>query len=98
MKNVAVLFDAKDFTHSQYDQAWEALKAAGYSHPKGLLSHVGFDSPNGGMMVVDIWESAEAFAEFGKTLGPIMAKVGANLPDPKIIPAYYVYLAQTEMA
>src|ERR1700757_4164488 len=98
MKNVVVIFDAPGFTTAQYDQAWEDLKAAGFQHPKGLLSHAGAANPEGGMTVVDIWESAEAFAEFGKTLIPILQSTGAILTEPRIIPAHFVYMAQPEMA
>jgi hypothetical protein len=46
-------------------------------------------------MVVDVWESADAFAEFGKTLVPIIQKTGAEVPEPKVIPARY-FLAGVE--
>ena len=98
MENVVVIFKSPDFTSKHYDQVWEDLKAAGQSHPKGLISHVGFANPAGGWMVVDVWESAEAFAEFGKTLIPIIQKSGVNVGEPQIIPAHYVYQPQTEMA
>jgi len=68
------------------------------SYYQRLLSHVGFANPEGGWMVVDVWESAEAFAEFGKILFPLVQKTGVNVPEPKIIPAYYFYQAQTENA
>jgi len=95
MKNVVVIFDAPKFTAENYDQVWEDLQAAGFSHPQGLLSHVGFPSPNGGWMVVDVWESGDAFAEFGKTLIPIIQKSGVEVPEPKVIPAHF-FLAGME--
>jgi hypothetical protein len=90
MKNVVVLFNAPGFTAEHYDRVWEDLHAAGIIHPKGLLSHVGFANPNGNWNVVDVWESEEAFAEFGKTLIPILQQIGAPVPPPTIIPAHYV--------
>jgi hypothetical protein len=98
MKNVVIFFHGPEFTANQYAQAWEGLRAAGHSHPKGLLSHVAYANSDGGIDIVDVWESTEAFSEFGNTLGPIMQKIGVNLPQPQIIPAHYVYLGQTEMA
>jgi hypothetical protein len=98
MENVVVLFNSKDFTASMYDKAWEDLRSSGFSNPKGLLSHVAYVNANGAIDVVDVWESADAFAEFGKTLGPIMEKSGVSLPDPKIIPAHNFYQGQPEMA
>jgi hypothetical protein len=96
MQKVVVLVGSPEFTANHYDQTWDAIRAAGHSHPKGLLSHVGFANPDGGWQVVDVWESAEAFAEFGQILFPIVQKIGVNLPEPKIIPAYYFYQAETE--
>jgi len=40
-----------------------ALRAAGQSHPKRLISHVSFANPNADWNVVDIWEPAEPFVE-----------------------------------
>jgi hypothetical protein len=96
MKNVVVVFSSPEFTSKHYDQVWDDLRAAGESHPKGLISHVGFAKPDGGWMVVDVWESAEAFAEFGKTLLPIIQKTGVQVPDPMIVPAHYVLIGQSE--
>jgi hypothetical protein len=91
MEKVVVLVNSPDFNAKNYEQVWEDLRAAGYSHPKGLISHVGFAKPEGGWMVVDVWESAEAFNEFGKTLIPIIQKTGVKVNEPVIVPAHYVY-------
>src|SRR5689334_21058877 len=97
MQKVVVIVNSPELTSKQYDQTWEGIRAGGHSHPKGLLSHVGFANPDGGWKVVDVWESAEAFAEFGKILLPIVEKTGIKFPEPKIIPAHYFYQAQTEV-
>ena len=96
MKNVVVLFSAPGFTAKDFDQVWDDLRAAGQSHPKGLLSHVGFPKPDGSWNVVDVWESAEAFTEFGKTLGPILQKIGVPVPEPTVLPAHFVLVQQPE--
>ena len=96
MKNVVVLFNAPGFTSKHFDKVWEDLRAAGQAHPKGLISHVGFAKPDGSWMVVDVWKSEEAFMEFGKTLMPIIAKTGVNVPPPMVLPAHFVLLGQTE--
>ena len=98
MEKIVVIFSSPDFTSKHFDQVWDGIRAAGHSHPKGLLSHVGFAHPDGGWMVVDVWESAEAFAEFGKILLPLVQKTGVNVPDPKIAPVHYFYQLQTEDA
>ncbi|HLX93535.1 MAG TPA: hypothetical protein VKR32_17745 [Puia sp.] len=98
MENIVVVFKAPGFTSKDYDKVWDDLKAAGQSTPKGLLSHVGFAHPDGDWMVVDVWESAEAFGDFGKTLLPILQGTGVNVPQPTVVPAHYFYQAQTESA
>ena len=98
MQNVVVIMSSPEFTSKAYDQVWNDLKAAGQAKPQGLISHVGFAKPEGGWMVVDIWESQQAFEEFGKTLIPIIQKTGINVPQPQIVPAHYVLVPQNEHA
>ena len=96
MEKVAVIFNFPQLTAKEYDKVWNDLRAAGSSNPKGLISHVGFARPEGGWTVVDVWESADAFAEFGKILQPIMQKNGVEVPRPQVVPAHYVYIGQPE--
>ena len=96
MEKVVVLFNAPEFTANDYDMVWDELRAAGQSNPKGLISHVGFAGPEGGWMVVDVWESENAFNEFGKILMPIIQKIGVPVPPPRILPAHYVLVQQPE--
>ena len=96
MQNLVVLFNAPDFTAKHFDQVWDDLRAAGHASPKGLISHVGFSNPGGGWSVVDVWESEDAFSEFGKTLMPILQKSGVMMPPPQVIPAHFVLVPQHE--
>lgn len=98
MEKTVVIMSSPEFNAKNYDQVWDDLRAAGQSHPKGLISHVGFAKPEGGWMVVDVWESPQAFADFSKVLVPIIQKTGVNVPGPKIIPAHNVYELETEKA
>jgi hypothetical protein len=96
MKKVVVLFNFPNVSLKQYDAVWDDLRAAGYSNPKGLISHVGAATPDNGIMVVDVWESKEAFDEFGKTLMPIIAKQDVPMVQPQILPAHYVLVKQSQ--
>ena len=96
MQNVVVIFSAPQFSAQNYDQVWDDLRAAGQSNPKGMISHVGFSKPEGGWMVVDVWESEEAFNEFGKTLMPIIQRTGVQVPQPQVVPAHFVLVQQHE--
>ena len=85
-----VQFDFPDMKAKEYDQVWQDLRNAGHANPKGLIHHVGAPTEKG-MKVVDIWESAEKFNEFGKTLMPILTKQGFKATEPVVLPIYTVY-------
>jgi len=92
MKKVIVQFNIPGMTVKQYDQAWEDLRAAGESHPIGLLHHAGGQQGNN-IVCVDVWESAKAFNKFGETLMPILGKLGIAVVQvkPVITPVHYEY-------
>ena len=94
MERVIVQFNVPGVTSRIYDQIWDELRKAGHSHPAGLHHHVGAQQGDG-WMVVDVWESKEAFDKFSETLMPILAKAGVNmeLAKPVITPLYYEYEA-----
>jgi len=98
MKKVVVQFNFPNVSLKQYDAVWDGLRAAGHTHPKGLISHVGAATPEGGLLVVDVWESQEAFDEFGKTLMPLIAKQDIPMIQPRILPAHYVQVEHHELA
>ena len=93
MKKVLVQFDLKGMSVMQYDQIWKDLRASGHANPKGLLHHFGAPSTKG-MMVSDVWESAERFKEFGKVLMPIFEKNKIPKSDPLILPLHNEYNAK----
>ena len=91
-------FNFPNISLQQYDGVWDGLRASGNAHPRGLISHVGAATPDGGLLVVDVWESEEAFNEFGKTLLPLIARQNISMVSPKIFPAHYVQVEHTEIA
>jgi hypothetical protein len=96
MKQVTVHFDFPTATQKQYESVWDDLKASGNSHPKGLLFHVGAGGKNGGVMVTDVWESEQAFKEFGNVLMPFIQKSGLPVVEPDILETYNIYEAKHE--
>ena len=90
MKKLIIQFTIPGTTLEQYDQAWKDLRAAGHAKPKGLLYHVGAQNGSS-LVVVDIWESAEAFSKFSEVLGPILAKNGFPNVQPLMAPIHYEY-------
>ena len=93
MKKILVQFNIPGMTAKQFDQAWDELRKAGQEHPYGLIHHVaGQQGKN--WVVVDVWESQEAFDKFGETLGPILKRVGVTQVPPMITPVYYELSAE----
>ena len=92
MERVIVQFRIPGMTSRVYDQVWDELRNAGHSHPAGLHHHVGAQQGDS-WLVIDVWESQEAFNKFGETLMPILAKAGVNTDaaKPEITPVYYEY-------
>ena len=91
MKKIIVRFEFPKGTQKQYDAVWDDLKAKGYEHPQGLLFHTGAPMANGNWFVCDLWESEQAFNEFGKILMPIIEKQKFQDAKPEIMPAHFVY-------
>jgi hypothetical protein len=98
MQQVVIQFNFPNVSLQQYDKIWDDMKAAGHSHPKGLISHVGAPTGDGGLFVVDVWQSQEAFEEFGNILMPLLAKNDFPEVQPKVFPVHFVLVqAQEEM-
>ena len=52
--------------------------------PDGIISHAAGSMPDGTWIVVDVWESQEAFDQFlASRLGPAFEKVG-GMPQPDV--------------
>jgi hypothetical protein len=91
MKRVAVHFNFPHVSKHQYLAAWDQLRNNGYSHPKGLISHVGAHQPDGSLFMCDIWESEEDFRAFADVWMPILQKLDIPILQPVIMPVYYIY-------
>jgi hypothetical protein len=72
-----MIHDVLDGTLAEYDQVIKELEAAGHRSPPGHLSHVAARKGNG-YLVVDVWESQEAFERFGQILVPILERAGGH--------------------
>src|SRR5215210_1944817 len=90
---VMMVHTSPTLTRDRYDEVVRRLtggksrlQTKGDWPVQGLISHQAGDGPDG-FVVVDIWESEEAFAVFGETVGPIMEEVGITDP-PAVFPAY----------
>jgi quinol monooxygenase YgiN len=62
------------------------LGDAGGTWPAALISHAAGSAPDGSWVVVDVWQSQEAFDQFlASDLGPAFARAG-DLPQPDLTP------------
>jgi hypothetical protein len=98
MKQVVIHFEFPHTTQQQFIAAWDELRKIGQPNPKGLLFHVAAPMADGGLFVTDVWESEQAFIEFGKTLMPILEKLDIPRVKPSIMAAYNVYEHMQEKA
>ena len=76
-------------TTTQYDQVIIALEKAHAGNPPGRLYHVCYGDPSS-LTVTDVWDSQETFDQFGKTLMPILQKIGVDPGKPQILPVHHV--------
>ena len=87
MKKLIVQFNIPGMTVQQYDQCWEELVTAGLTNPAGRTHHVAGKEGNN-FVVIEIWESEEAFNNFGETLFPILERAGVTFVQPVITPVH----------
>lgn len=90
---VMMVHKSPTLTRERYDEVVRRLtggrprlESKGDWPVEGLISHQAGEGPDG-FVVVDVWESEEACAQFGETVGPIMREVGITDP-PTVFPAH----------
>ena len=86
---LAIYFHPKSLTAVQYDSAIKELAAAGAGSPAGRSHHSCFGT-DGDLMVYEVWESQQAFEEFGKVLIPILTKIGIDPGAPDVMPVHNI--------
>jgi hypothetical protein len=78
--SIAVLFDCSTDTLAQYEQAFEILPELANQPARPV--HICMSSGDG-FLVVDVWESEDAFVQFGEVLGPVLNQVNLH-PTPDV--------------
>ena len=77
MAKILAMVHLKGATTKQYDNLVQDLADAGQLKLKARPHHFA-SVKEGEILVVDIWESAEDFGEFGKIMVPLAKKNGIN--------------------
>lgn len=93
---IVAVFDVPGMTQAHYEKSVEMLAgrpgpartAADWPVP-GLLSHTAAPTADG-WLVVDVWDSEEAFRRFGEIIRPILRELGVPDVEPKTYPAFTV--------
>jgi hypothetical protein len=80
---IAIYIATKNMTIEQHTRGRQMLGDAGA--PEGAMKLHSCFGEDGKLEVFDVWESQEAFDEFLKYLGPIMAELGIELAQPPVI-------------
>ena len=84
--SIAVLFDCSADTLAQYDQCFELCPELADQPTRPYHMCV---SSGTGFLVIDVWESPEAFAHFGEVLGPVLGQVNLH-PTPDVRQIYRI--------
>ena len=80
---IGVIFDAAGLTKAQYDQVRNRV-APGDQPPAGLLYHAGGTTEDGGVCVIEVWESQEALQQvFAEKLGQALQEANVTT-QPKM--------------
>ena len=81
-----VLIDIPDFGPEAYDQMTKHMDAHVMNeHPS--VGHTAALGESGGLLVADIWNSPEAFAQFAQEqIGPAAAQIGLGEFEPRMLP------------
>ena len=88
MSKIVIVFELPNMTEAQYDAIMTELNVANATHQAERPSHVAFQKGTS-WCVIDVWNSAEAFMNFGQTtLFDIFARLGIEPPQPAIYPAH----------
>ena len=89
---VVIVQEGPTLTQEKYDEVVRRLTGKDRMESpsdwpaEGLLVHA-TGTGRGGFRVVDVWESEEAFQEFGESLVPILKELGIT-DLPEVYPAH----------
>jgi hypothetical protein len=74
-------------THEMYEQINELLGITAENPPDGLVYHLAVDT-DGGMRMIDVWESAEKFTAFIESNAAKFEQAGVPPFEPQIMPVH----------
>jgi heme-degrading monooxygenase HmoA len=89
--NVLMLIDVEGLTSDQYDQMASRMPAHADGGSDGpWVAHTAAKK-DGGIVVADLWESAEAFGQFAQEqIAPAGQEAGMGPIEPRLVPVHNV--------
>ena len=97
--NVLVLIEVDGLGTDEYDQMASRMPAHQDGGADGPWATHTAAKADGGMVVVDLWDSPEAFGKFGEEqIGPAGAAVGLGRIEPRIVPVHNVIRGRARVA
>jgi heme-degrading monooxygenase HmoA len=87
--NLLVLIDADGLTSDQYDQMAARMPAHANGGSDGPWFAHTAAKKDGGIVVVDVWDSPESFGQFAEAqIGPAAQEVGMGPIEPRMLPIH----------
>jgi heme-degrading monooxygenase HmoA len=86
---VLAIIELENFTPADYDQMTSQMDGhtSVADHPS--VAHIAAVTEDGGFLVVDVWESPEAFAAFAESqIAPAGEQVGLGPVEPRFVPVH----------
>jgi hypothetical protein len=87
--SIVVRFDPSSIDKEKYDESVRRLEESGNNEPDGRDYHVCF-TVDGEIKVSEIWDSREKFEAYGETLMPVLADMGIEPGEPKVLEVHNV--------
>jgi hypothetical protein len=91
-----VLFDLPGFTRQDYEALLGELDLE-RNPPAGGILHLAAPNPTGGWLILDLWESEEAFERFARErLLPAVKRLGLPLVRPRPFVVHNLFAADID--
>jgi heme-degrading monooxygenase HmoA len=91
-----VIIDVEGLTPEVYDRMAENMESQGEGNSHPAVTHIAAVKPDGNIIVVDVWESPEAFAAFAESeIAPAGEKAGLGQVEPRIHPVHNTLKGET---
>jgi hypothetical protein len=87
MEKIVAQFNIDGFTIEQYRELINSLGTSGKEKSSSRLNQLVVQQ-NGGIIIIDVWESEEALNKFVAILLPVLEKNGVKPPIPVLIPLH----------